>query len=158
MRRKTSSNALSERPIVFGPAPSVNRLVRADKRVFGADRSRLLQDALAKKAGWYIGSTRKDEGLSYLMVREYRDMSEIGPWVCINPLRNEPEGILGLALRNVGELPIEVSCLQNNRRALRLLQANEFRVLKEGYRMFLAKKSRIGDDRAQYALGFLDKG
>jgi len=157
MRRKTISRAAEVNWRAFDHAPSLHALLLADKGAFGADRSRLVRDVLAKRAGWYVGSAGKS-GLSYLMIREYRDICELGPWVCINPSRNEPERMLNLALSEVGELPIELSSLRKNKDAIRLMEAHGFRALREGYRMFFRDRARIGNDKAQYALGFLDKG
>src|SRR3990172_111100 len=158
MRRKTKSRAAGVNWRVFDHAPSLQALLLADKRAFGADRSRLVRDVLAKRAGWCVGSARKKISLSYLMIREYRDMCELGPWVCLNPPRSEPERMLNLALSEVGELPTEVSCLERNKNAIRLMEVKGFRTLREGYRMFFRDRARIGNDKAQYALGFLDKG
>jgi len=158
MRRKTISRAAEVNRRTFDHAPSLHALLSADKRAFGADRSRLVRDVLAKRAGWYLGSAPKKVSLSYVMIREYRDMCELGPWICINPSRNEPERMLNLALSEVGELPIELSCLQKNKDAIRLMEAHGFRTFREGYRMFFRDRARIGNDKAQYALGFLDKG
>lgn len=157
MRRRPM--VTSRRPTtILGPAPSLTNLLRADRRAFGADRSRLVRDVLARKVAWYIGSTHPRGNLSYLVVREYRDMCEVGPWVSFNPSRREAEQTLSLALHRVGKLPLEGSCLKSNAKALHLMQMSQFRILREGYRMYYEKRSRIGNDRAQYALGFLDKG
>lgn len=126
----------------------------ADKHAFGANRSRLLRDVLGNRAGWYLGSTRGKTRLSYLMVKDYHDECELGPWVCINPLQGEPKRMLNLALRKIGQVSAEVSCLGENEVTLRLMKDEGFRTLREGYRMFYGSRAHIGNDRAQYAAGF----
>jgi hypothetical protein len=84
--------------------------------------------------------------------------SEFGPWVAIKPSNDVLRSMLRAALAKTGRNPIEVSCLRNNNRALDLLKAHGFRSIMEGYRMYYEERPHIGDDRSQYALGFLDKG
>jgi hypothetical protein len=63
------------------------------------------------------------------------------------------------ALIRVGNVPVEVGCLLDNQPAMRTLRMNGFQMIREGYRMFFQEKgAKIGDDDAQYGLGFLDKG
>jgi len=158
MRRRPRSVETTVNVSVSHPAPSLTDVLRADKLVFGADRSRLVRDVLDKKAGWYIGSIDGNGHLCYLFVREYADMCEIGPWACIDPPRGEAKMMLSRAIREVGTLPVEASCLRMNRDAHAMMTQAGFRVIREGYRMFLESRARIGNDRAQFALGFLDKG
>jgi GNAT superfamily N-acetyltransferase len=138
--------------------PTLKELLRADERAFGADRSRLLLDVLRRKEGWFVGAAESKNRLSYLLVREYAGMCELGPWVSHNPAKNEPERTLRLALHNVGRRPVEASSLRKNRSSLRLLRRNGFEVMREGYRMLCGRRASLGDDRAQFALGFQDKG
>jgi hypothetical protein len=130
----------------------------ADRKAFGADRSKLIRDVLHEKAGWYIGSGRDASSASYLMVRKYSADYEFGPWICTNPMRDEPREMLSRALAMIRPAPVEISCLQQNRRAVATLKANDFRKVREGYRMFFEQRTEIGNDTSQYALGFLDKG
>jgi hypothetical protein len=66
--------------------------------------------------------------------------------------------MLRRALSRTGSGPVEVSCLRRNHEALSLLKSESFREIREGHRMYFGENAHIGDDRAQYALGFLDKG
>ena len=63
-----------------------------------------------------------------------------------------------MALDKAARQPVEISCLLNHRTELALLRKNGFRITNRGYRMWFSKGHTFGDDRAQYALGFLDKG
>lgn len=142
----------------FQRPPPLTRVIAADRMAFGADRSKLIRNVLSEEAGWYLGSSRGISSTSYLMVKEYSDDCEFGPWICINPLRDEPEEMLSYALATIRPVPVEVSCLRENRMALQTLKTNDFLMVREGYRMFFEEKARIGKDNSQYALGFLDKG
>ena len=92
------------------------------------------------------------------MSREYSDDYEFGPWICTNPLRDDPDEMLSRALAMIRPAPVEISCLQQNKGALHTLKAHDFRRVREGYRMFFEQRTEIGNDSSQYALGFLDKG
>ena len=122
-----------------------------DRKAFGADRSRLIRMVLRSKSGWYLGSSN-----SYLLVKESKEMYEIGPWVSSKPMAQAGE-MLDLALRVTGGKPIEVSCLRNHQ-AYGLFRKHGFRVVSHGYRMYFSRIARIGEPEANFALGFLDKG
>jgi predicted N-acetyltransferase YhbS len=152
------------RPFHFTPlAPNPPRtlplraVVEADEKAFGADRSRLIRTVLRTKAGWYLGFSNAPSGASYLLVKEYKEMREIGPWICIRPARAQPSEMLHLAIAKTAAKPIEVSCFRNHQ-AVGLLRKTGFRVVRHGYRMYFDKIPRIGRPEASYALGFLDKG
>jgi hypothetical protein len=57
---------------------SLAGVLSADKKAFGADRSRLIRLILRAKAGWYIGWTSDLTEVSYLVVKAYDDMLEFG--------------------------------------------------------------------------------
>lgn len=131
---------------------------RTDKKAFGADRSRLIRSLLRTRGGWYEGNSSNRSAISFLLVKKYKEMYEFGPWVCIKPTENSPRELLQLAMSKAAKKTIEVSCLSNHRLSLRLLQENGFIVVNNGHRMFLGQVVKIGQDKANYALGFLDKG
>ena len=137
---------------------SLGNVLYADKKALGADRSKLIRLLLAQKAAWYLGRSRTKTSTSYLMVKEYADMREIGPWVCINPHKGDPEEMLLKALTMTSDKPIEISCLRNNRRAVDVLKSHGFRTIREGFRMYFHDRARIGNDQHNFAIGFLDKG
>ncbi len=165
--RDTPFVRLQRRPKPFRPSPPketlkpslpLRALLSADRKAFGADRSRLIQMVLGMNAGWYLGFTNGASASSYLLVKEYRDMYEFGPWVCIRPQKDQPRQMLQVALSRTARKPIEVSCLRNHKEAVSLLRKNSFEIIRYGYRMYLDKIPRMGNDGANYALGFLDKG
>jgi len=136
---------------------SLKALLSTDKEAFGANRSKLIRMVLRTKSGWYDGFSR-GPSTAYFLVKVYRDMYEFGPWICIRPRRNEPREMLRWFLSKTAKKTIEVTCLRANRSALNLLKSHGFQVIHEGYRMYFAKIPRIGDPKANFALGFLDKG
>ena len=138
--------------------PTVDRILSADRKAFGADRSKLIRLLLRKRIGWYVGAEHGKASLSYLFVKQYEDMCEFGPWVCIKPQKGDSGEILDTALGKAARQPVEIACLLNHRNELALLRKNGFRITNRGYRMCFRKRHTIGDDRSQYALGFLDKG
>jgi predicted N-acetyltransferase YhbS len=132
-------------------------VLESDRKAFGADRSKLIRMVLRSKAGWYLGFVNDPDASSYLLVKKYGDMFEFGPWVCINPPRSQPREMLSLAMARASGKPIEVSCFENHP-AFALFSERGFRKLNQGYRMFYGKVPRVGSWKANYALGFLDKG
>ena len=158
LRRSALKAKHSKTPTQFLRPPLLTKVTAADRKAFGADRSKLIRDVLREKAGWYVGSGRDASSASYLMVREYSNDCEFGPWICTNPLRDEPGEMLSRALAMIRPVPVEISCLSENQGAVHTFEANDFRKVREGYRMFFEGRTKIGNDRLQYALGFLDKG
>lgn len=138
--------------------PPTDRILSADLRAFGADRSKLIRLMLRKRIGWYVGVGHGPASTSYLFVKQYEDMCELGPWVCVKPQRGDAKQLFEIVLSKITRQPIEIACLFSHAKELALLQKHEFRITNSGYRMCFGKRRRLGDDRAQYALGFLDKG
>ena len=139
------------------PQPPLRIVLSADRRAFGADRSRLIRKTLVTGAAWYLGFSNATNSASYLLVKEFDASCEFGPWVCIGPAKGQPEEMLNLALAKTADRSIELSCLQGHESKRLLLKAG-FHVSNHGYRMYLDTVPRIGNTRANYALGFLDKG
>jgi predicted GNAT family N-acyltransferase len=158
LRRSAITIEHLKNQVNFQRRPSLARVIATDKKAFGADRSKLIRDVLSKKAGWFLGLSRDHSCVSYLMVREYSDMYEFGPWISIDSSLNEENEMIRRALAMIRPVPVEASCLQENQRPLQTLKTNDFRIVREGYRMFFKERAHIGKDSAQYALGFLDKG
>ena len=152
LRRKSARAAPTSHAHMAHRALPVWGVLSLDKKAFGADRSQLIRMVLRSKSGWYLGSSN-----SYLLVKESREMYEIGPWVCSKQPKAQASEMLDLALRMIGRKPIEVSCLRNHQ-AYGLFRKHGFRVMSHGYRMYLSRIPRIGDPAANFALGFLDKG
>jgi ribosomal protein S18 acetylase RimI-like enzyme len=132
-------------------------VLSVDKKAFGADRSRLIRMVLRTEAAWYLGFSNGPSAKSYLMVKKYKELYELGPWVCISPPKAQPSEMLKLTLAKTTGKPIEVSCLRDHQ-AFGLFKKYGFRVMSHGYRMCYGRIPRIGELEANFALGFLDKG
>ena len=132
-------------------------VLASDKKGFGADRATLIRKLLRTKTAWYLGFSNGPNASSYLLVKEFKDMFELGPWICIDPPNGQPREMLSIALDRTTGKPTEASCFQHHP-AFALLRKDGFRTMRKGYRMFLGKTPRLGRPQANYALGFLDKG
>jgi ribosomal protein S18 acetylase RimI-like enzyme len=152
LRRKSTRAPPTSLAHLGHRGPPLGGVLSLDRRAFGADRSKLIRMVLRSKSGRYLGSSD-----SYLLVKESKEMYEIGPWVCSRQPKAQASEMLDLALRMIGGKPIEVSCLRNHQ-AYGLFRKRGFRVMSQGYRMYLGRVARIGDPAANFALGFLDKG
>ena len=149
--RRKSTRAASLAHMTHRTLP-LRRILSLDRRVFGADRSHLIRKVLRSKSGWYLSSSN-----SHLLVKESKEMCELGPWISSKQSKAQAGEMLDLALRVTKGKPIEVSCLRNHP-AYGLFRKHGFRVMSHGYRMYLSRIARIGDHAANFALGFLDKG
>ncbi len=138
--------------------PPLPKIIGADRKAFGADRSRLIRTVLAERVGWILGLAQQNSTGSYLMVKDYGNWCEIGPWIQTDSARDDPNELMSRAIVKIGHVPVEASCMLSNLKAVRVFRANGFRTVKTGYRMFLREKANLSDDSAQFALGFLDKG
>ena len=156
MKRRASEVRYSKYD--FGYKLNFCRLLSVDRKAFGADRSQLIRLLASEENTWCLGITRGLESAAYLIIKRFPNDSEFGPWVGIKTEKDELRSMLRAALAKTGRNPIEASCLRNNSRALDLLKSHGFRTVTEGYRMYYEERPHLGDDRAQYALGFLDKG
>ena len=131
------------------------RMLMVDKKAFGADRSKLLRLLLTEnRHGVIFDSDNK----SFLVVKTYKEMSEFGPWVGTASYDENDVKLIKRITSQYRGKPIEASCLVSNRRVLNGLKRDAFRVTNVGYRMWYTKKQKIGVDRANFLLGFLDKG
>lgn len=158
LRRKGKPANFHLSALGFDCSPRLDQLLAIDRRAFGADRSKLIRLVIAKKIGFWIVPSYSSKIRSCMMVRKYKDMCEFGPWISLEPRRNELVEMLRRALNETEARPVEISALHKNRQVLTLLRDHGFQVLREGYRMFYGERPHVGDDRAQCALGFLDKG
>lgn len=137
--------------------PKLSQLIAADKKCFGVDRSKLLLALMAKGYGNYFGFIH-NKSAAYLVVKKYSDMYDFGPGVAVNASRVELSQLLNLALRHTWKKSIELSCLAQNKDILLLLRRQGFHVIDRGYRMFFNSRAKLGSDRANFLLGFQDKG
>lgn len=158
LRLRRNAQPQKGQPSSWEPVKPSARMLLADRMAFGADRSELIVSVLREKAGW---CTRLPENLrtgSYMILTMSGDVFEIGPWICIQPSVDRPAEMLLRAMRHGISGALEISCLRDNRIALQILKRHGFRTVREGFRMYYEERPKIGANKAQFALGFLDKG
>ena len=131
------------------------RMLVVDRKVFGADRSNLLRLLLDENRNGVVFHSTNN---SFLVVKTYSEMSEFGPWIGTASLDESDSSLMERITNQYGRRPIEASCLTNNRSVLNLMKRIGFRVMNVGFRMCYTKKQKIGYDKANFLLGFLDKG
>lgn len=139
-----------------GPT-SLARILRLDRRAFGADRSRLIKLLLDSGKAWYV-TPKTQPSLGYLLVKKYDDMNEIGPWVSFRASLPERNELLQLVLDEADGRPIEITCPLSNLNTMKMLKTQDFHPINYGRVMFYKRIVSIGKPDAVIAYGFLDKG
>ena len=153
----------SQRPSARAPKSpetsrlTLSRLLSIDRKAFGADRERLFKLLLNASYAWYLGYSAGSSS-SFLIVKKYDDMYELGPWVSFGLGRSELNSLLLMSLRTARGKPIEVSCPLPNRRAIEVVRSRGFHLVNDGRLMFYERKVKLGQPEAIVAYGFLDKG
>jgi len=136
---------------------TVRALLATDRKAFGADRARLLLDMFNSGTAWYLGYSARSK-CSYLLAKDYEDMSELGPWISFGLRGTELESMLRLVLNKTEGKPVEITCPLMNRKILPILSKSHFQTIKKGHMMCYRRLSKIGQPNAIVAFGFLDKG
>jgi ribosomal protein S18 acetylase RimI-like enzyme len=131
-------------------------LLAMDTRAFGADRGRLLKLIIHPGYAWYE-SYRTGSSGSYIVVKNYADMYELGPWVSFGLGAPELDSLLRMVLEKAVGKPIEVSC-PASQRALEILKKEKFDEVNQGSVLFHERLGTIGRPEGVVAYGFLDKG
>ncbi len=132
-------------------------MLAMDRKAFGANRSQLLANVLDSGAGRYLGYAA---GLrrSYILVKDYADMCELGPWISFGLRQTELEAMLWHVLNTTKRKPVEIACPLTNRRIIAVLSRFDFDKVTQGHMMCYRRLSKLGKPKAVVAYGFLDKG
>ena len=136
---------------------SLARLLYLDRKAFGADRSEFIRSWINERTGTYLGRADRRKS-AFLFVKKYHNMFDVGPGVSFGASDDDLRNLLAESVNFAEDKPIEVSCLDENRNMLKMLQEFDFAVTNDGYRMFWGLNARLGVDSANILLGFLDKG
>jgi len=137
--------------------PPLSRILSIDRKAFGIDRSKLIRSWIIERSGTYFGVVNGKLS-AFLVVKKYPTMFDFGPGVALGASDNDLRKLLAESVGYAWRKPIEVSCLAQNRSMLKLLGEYGFRTINRGFRMFWNHGARLGSDRANILLGFLDKG
>jgi GNAT superfamily N-acetyltransferase len=143
----------------FGSQTSLplSAILTLDKKAFGADRSTLIRDLLRSNVARVTSVGRHDDR-AYLLVKDYEDMCELGPWVSFRVSEQDLGVMLHRSIGGARGKAVEVSVPLRKGRVLRMLKRYDFRVVRTGRSMYFDEVPRIGFPTAVLALGFLDKG
>jgi len=149
--RRTSS------PVRAG-TPPLRQILRLDKRIFGADRGRLLRHLFKDFPKGWTWTMKESKVMGFSVVKRYKDSSEIGPAVCESEVQDVIADLLESSVSLARTWPLEMSVPETNRAALDAADRLGFRIQRKGILMSLAGLDRIESHPAITAFGFLDKG
>jgi ribosomal protein S18 acetylase RimI-like enzyme len=153
--RKHRCEHVPERPVA--KTLTLSSLLALDRKAFGADRRELVKLILSAGSGWY-SSFSSGSSASYILVKSYKDMYELGPWISFGLGQLELESLLQVVLSEAVGRPIEVSCPISDSRASLIMKKYHFQPINDGRVMFHEKVATIGRPESIIAHGFLDKG
>lgn len=157
VRLRREPKPLLKLPIEASSHPlTLSSILAIDRKGFGADRHLLITSLLREGFAWCL-SHQTGSAASYLLVKNYEDMNEIGPWISFGLNSGELGSLLQVAIKKSGRKPIEIACPFDSP-ALRVMKQNGFHSINEGATMYFKHVARIGQPRAIVAHGFLDKG
>jgi ribosomal protein S18 acetylase RimI-like enzyme len=134
------------------------RILRLDKRAFGADRSRLLRQLhreFPERWAWIVDHARV---FGYSVVKQYEDSSEVGPLVCEQMNKESIGALLRSSIARTEKWPLEMSVPVSSPTVAETAESLGFRPEKKGVVMSYARLERAVIGPAIGALGFLDKG
>jgi len=155
--RGRSRSIRNETPLVRGQPLTLNEVFRLDRKAFGADRRHLLDAIIRSGDAWFQGR-KIGRSASYMLVKKYEGMCEIGPWVSLGLGSKDLDSFLIDVMGRLHNKHVEISCPLSHNTALKLLMSKGFRPINKGRVMCYENAAKIGDPRALLALGFLDKG
>jgi GNAT superfamily N-acetyltransferase len=134
------------------------KILRLDKRAFGADRSRLLRQLYREFPKSWVWISDHDRVSGYSLVTQYQDSSEVGPLVC-EQMDEECVGtLLRSSIARTEKWPLNVSVPVSSPRVTETAESLGFRLEKKGVAMSYAQLQPTVIGPSIGALGFLDKG
>jgi ribosomal protein S18 acetylase RimI-like enzyme len=157
LRREGTEVSHSTPEINSHQSLTLSAILTVDKKAFGADRSKLIRDLIRSKVASVLSIAHGD-ARAYLLIKDYEDMCELGPWVSVRASREELNLILRESFTRTRGKAVEVSTLLRSVQVLRMLNRYDFRMVRTGRSMYFDEIPRIGAPAAVLALGFLDKG
>jgi len=159
VRLRRESQRLHRNLAIEGPPqpPALSSVLAMDREGFGADRRRLINRLLSESFAWYLGY-RSRSSASYVLVKIYDDMNEVGPWIALGLDTHELDSLLQRIINKSQQKPIEITCPLTNHQAINIMKRRGFHQINEGRLMFFKRVTRIGQSDAIVAYGFLDKG
>ncbi len=116
--------------------PDRSAILQRDREAFGGDRGFLLNDFLNRPGTLVLGDSR-----SFVLLRQGRRATQIGPLVCASPA--EARGLLGLALSHVSG-PVILDVLDAGEGLHPVLEKHGFEAFRTFERMVLDRNDLPG--------------
>ncbi len=122
--------------------PDFDKILAADREMFGADRGELLQSLHADAPDFTLASELESEVIGYALGRGGLHADHLGPWVAWDqPTARE---LLNEFLSRSGRDTVIVDCPKNNDMARELLLSQGFRISRAMTRMVRGAKPHLG--------------
>ena len=137
---------------------TLNEILLLDKKIFGADRSRLLCKLHQEFPKNCFAAHYKKKLVGYIMANGSEDEYELGPWVCLPKYQNRyAEQLLRAGINNLDSKIIDLSTPQNNMMIEKILTNYSFK--KQGIAVRMGcKDSSLGNIESVLGIAGLDKG
>lgn len=122
--------------------PDFDKILAADRDVFGADRGELLQSLHADAPDFTLASELESEVIGYALGRGGAQADHLGPWIAWDhPTARE---LLAEFLSRSGRDTVIVDCPKNNDMARELLLSHGFRISRSMTRMRRGLDAPVG--------------
>lgn len=122
--------------------PDIDKILRADREVFGTERDELLHSLHADAPDFTLASELEGEVIGYALGRGGSSADQMGPWVAWDaPTARE---LLEEFLKRSGRDTIVVDCPRGNEMARDLLLSKGFRISKPAIRMVRGSNPQPG--------------
>ncbi|MBI4167297.1 MAG: GNAT family N-acetyltransferase [Acidobacteria bacterium] len=127
---------------IRAPLPDFEKILNADREVFGADRSELLRSLHADAPDFTLATELEGEVIGYALGRGGSSADQLGPWVAWDqPTARE---LLDEFLRRSGRDTLFVDCPRSNEMARELLLSKGFRISRPLLCMTRGSKAHFG--------------
>lgn len=137
---------------------TLDEILLLDKKIFGADRSRLLRGLYQKFPKNCFTAYHKKKLVGYIMANGSEDEYELGPWVCLPKYQNRyGEQLLRAGINSLYKKIIDLSTPLNNKIIEEILMNYGFK--KQGIAVRMGcRHSSLGNIEGVLGIAGLDKG
>ncbi|WP_455368798.1 GNAT family N-acetyltransferase [[Eubacterium] cellulosolvens] len=151
------------RKITFSEAKKLSEdllheILHLDKKIFGADRSRLLCRLYQEFPKNCFAAHYREKLVGYIMANGSEDEYELGPWVCLPKYQNKyAEQLLRAGINSLDKKIIDLSTPLNNKMTEEILVNYGFKKQEIAVRMGCRNPS-LGNIEGVLGIAGLDKG
>ncbi len=137
---------------------ALHEILLLDKKIFGADRSRLLCRIHQEFPENCFAAYHKKKLVGYIMASGSEDEYELGPWICLPKYQNRyAEQLLRAGINSLDSKKIDLSTPLHNRITENILPKYDLR--KQGMAVRMGcKDSSLGNIESVLGIAGLDKG